>query len=120
RYEPCGLNQIYSLRYGTVPIVRATGGLDDTIKAAPAPDATGFKFHDYNGGALLEAVRQGGQVLTLPKVWGAMMVRGMQQDFSWAASAAEYSRLYRDVASFGTAEHSNLQDEEINGRSKYA
>ncbi len=53
RYEPCGLNQIYSLRYGTVPVVRATGGLEDTIVAAPEPEATGFKFLDYNGSALL-------------------------------------------------------------------
>jgi starch synthase len=120
RYEPCGLNQIYSLRYGTVPVVRATGGLEDTIKAAPAPDSTGFKFHDYNGEALLEAVRQASRSWTRRKDWTAMMVRGMQQDFSWIASAAEYSRLYRNVASFGTAEHSNFQDEEINGRSKYA
>ena len=52
RYEPCGLNQIYSLKYGTVPVVRATGGLDDTIE-----DSTGFKFRDYSGDGLLEAVR---------------------------------------------------------------
>ena len=61
RYEPCGLNQIYSLRYGTVPVVRATGGLDDTIEPfdrAPAGRGTGFKFEEYTGGALLGAVRQ--------------------------------------------------------------
>jgi starch synthase len=100
RYEPCGLNQIYSLRYGTVPVVRATGGLEDTIDAAPGPEATGFKFHDYNGKALVEAVRLACRTWTGRKAWTAMMVRGMQKDFSWAASAAEYSRLYRDVASF--------------------
>ncbi len=54
RYEPCGLNQIYSLRYGTVPVVRATGGLDDTID-----EETGFKFRDYSGSALLDAIRGG-------------------------------------------------------------
>ncbi|HWF08053.1 MAG TPA: glycogen synthase GlgA [Bryobacteraceae bacterium] len=100
RYEPCGLNQIYSLRYGTVPVVRATGGLEDTIEAAPGPGATGFKFHDYNGKALVEAVRLACRMWTGRKAWTAMMVRGMQKDFSWAASAAEYSRLYRNVASF--------------------
>jgi len=120
RYEPCGLNQIYSLRYGTVPVVRATGGLEDTITAEPASDATGFKFHDYNGKALLKAVRRACSAWTRSQDWTAMMVRGMQRDFSWAASAAEYSRLYRNVASFGMAEHSNFQDEEINGRSKHA
>lgn len=107
-YEPCGLNQIYSLRYGTIPVVRATGGLEDTIHAAPAPNSTGFKFRDYNGEALLKAVRLACRTWKRPEEWKAMMVRGMQQDFSWAASAAEYSRLYRNVASFGTAEHSNF------------
>jgi starch synthase len=108
RYEPCGLNQIYSLRYGTVPVVRATGGLDDTITAAPAPDATGFKFLDYNGSALLEAIRQACRQWTGRKAWAEMMVRGMQKDYSWTASAGEYSRLYRKIASSGAAGDSNL------------
>ena len=94
RYEPCGLNQIYSLRYGTVPVVRATGGLDDTITASPPREATGFKFLDYNGKALLTAVRQAGAKWKDRKAWMAMMMRGMQKDFSWAASAKEYSLLY--------------------------
>jgi starch synthase len=98
RYEPCGLNQIYSLRYGTVPVVRATGGLDDTITAAPARDATGFKFHDYNGKALLAAIRQAEVKWTDRQAWMAMMVLGMQKDFSWTASAREYSALYTDLA----------------------
>jgi starch synthase len=89
RYEPCGLNQIYSLRYGTVPVVRATGGLDDTID-----ESTGFKFSDYNGMALLEAIRAACRAWADRKAWSAMMVRGMRKDFSWTASAAEYSRLY--------------------------
>jgi starch synthase len=98
RYEPCGLNQIYSLRYGTVPVVRATGGLDDTIVAAPAPDATGFKFVDYNGYALLEATRQACRNFTNRKAWTALMARGMRKDFSWTASAGEYSKLYQKIA----------------------
>jgi starch synthase len=89
RYEPCGLNQIYSLRYGTVPVVRATGGLDDTID-----EGTGFKFREYSGQALLEAVRSAVEVFADRPGWEAMMRRGMQKDFSWRASAAQYSALY--------------------------
>jgi len=108
RYEPCGLNQIYSLRYGTVPVVRATGGLDDTIVGAPASSATGFKFPDYNGNALLETIRQACGKWTGRKAWAAMMVRGMQKDFSWTASAGEYSQLYRRIASSGAVSDSNF------------
>ena len=89
RYEPCGLNQIYSLRYGTVPVVRATGGLDDTIE-----EGTGFKFGEYAGTALAEAVRAAVQAFGDRKEWEAMMQRGMRKDFSWKASAAAYSALY--------------------------
>jgi starch synthase len=90
RYEPCGLNQIYSLRYGTVPVVRATGGLDDTID-----DGTGFKFVDYSGQALLVAVRSALRVFSDSGAWREMMRRGMEKDFSWQASAKQYSALYR-------------------------
>jgi starch synthase len=90
RYEPCGLNQIYSLRYGTVPIVRATGGLDDTIDTE-----TGFKFLEYSGSALLEAIRAALAAYQDKKGWRRMMVNGMKRNFSWDASAAEYSALYR-------------------------
>ncbi|HTA40864.1 MAG TPA: glycogen synthase GlgA [Bryobacteraceae bacterium] len=99
RYEPCGLNQIYSLRYGTVPVVRATGGLDDTITAFPASTATGFKFVDYNGEALLDAVRQACALWENDTAWRQMMVRGMKKDFSWTASANQYSTLYAELAS---------------------
>jgi starch synthase len=104
RYEPCGLNQIYSLRYGTVPVVRATGGLDDTVTAWPLDrttggQATGFKFHDYNGKALLEAITQACASWKDRKAWTAMMVRGMRKDFSWTASASEYSGLYGKLVS---------------------
>ncbi len=92
-YEPCGLNQIYSLRYGTVPVVRATGGLDDTID-----EDTGFKFHDYTGAALLEAVRAALDAYQDREQWTRMMLAGMRKDFSWNASAVEYSALYRRLA----------------------
>ena len=101
RYEPCGLNQIYSLRYGTVPVVRATGGLDDTITSTPPARATGFKFVAYNGKALREAVEEACRLWEDRKAWTAMMLRGMDKDFSWAASAAEYSRLYDSLANPG-------------------
>ena len=97
RYEPCGLNQMYSLRYGTAPVVRATGGLDDTVQGWPAAGATGFKFVDYNGSALLHSIREACGLWMDRKAWKAMMVRGMQKDFSWTASAVEYSRLYREM-----------------------
>jgi starch synthase len=89
RYEPCGLNQIYSLKYGTVPVVRATGGLDDTID-----EYTGFKFTDYNGVALLAAIRDACQAWEDHGAWTARMVRGMSKDFSWTQSALAYSELY--------------------------
>ena len=90
RYEPCGLNQIYSLRYGAVPVVRATGGLDDTIEAG-----TGFKFAEYSSQALFGSVREAIAAFADPEGWQAMIRRGMAKDFSWKASAGAYSALYR-------------------------
>jgi len=92
RYEPCGLNQIYSLRYGTVPVVRATGGLDDTIE-----EGTGFKFWGYSAESLFLAVRVAAQTFANPEPWQEMMRRGMRKDFSWRASAAAYSALYQQL-----------------------
>ena len=97
RYEPCGLNQIYSLKYGTVPVVRATGGLDDTIDAFdPATGrGTGFKFQAYDGAALLGAIQEALAIFrNEPDVWRRIQLNGMAMDFSWQASAIEYARLY--------------------------
>ena len=97
RYEPCGLSQIYSLKYGTVTVVRATGGLDDTIDAFnPATGrGTGFKFQAYDGGALLGAIHQALAIFrNEPAVWRRIQTNGMAKDFSWQASAIEYARLY--------------------------
>src|SRR5437588_7868491 len=96
RYEPCGLNQIYSLKYGTVPVVRATGGLDDTIEPwNPATGTgTGFKFSEYNGEALLGSVREALAAFANRGNWEKLMRNGMKKDFSWAASAKEYVRVY--------------------------
>jgi len=93
RYEPCGLNQMYSLKYGTVPVVRATGGLDDTID-----EDTGFKFREYSGEALLTAVRAAVEAFADRNSWRKRMCRGMEKDFSWRTSAAAYSELYRHVS----------------------
>jgi starch synthase len=92
RYEPCGLNQMYSLRYGTVPVVRATGGLDDTIKAE-----TGFKFFDYSEWAFRDALRAACAAYADQGRWMEMMRRGMRENFSWDVSAARYAELYREL-----------------------
>jgi starch synthase len=103
RYEPCGLNQIYSLRYGTPPVVRATGGLADTIVNASeenirAGTGTGFSFHDYTAHALYETVKW---ALTLyrtrPADFQSVVRNAMKQDWSWTRSAVKYEELYRRV-----------------------
>ncbi len=96
-YEPCGLNQIYSLRYGTVPIVRATGGLDDTVEQFdPATSkGTGFKFREYGGEAMLETLRVAiGVYRSDPNAWRVLMRNGMAQDYSWTNAAREYVKVY--------------------------
>ena len=96
RFEPCGLNQIYSLRYGTVPIVRATGGLDDTVqKFVPrTQQGTGFKFESYEGSALLECIRTALKVFRDERAWRVVQANGMNRDYSWKASASAYVTLY--------------------------
>jgi starch synthase len=94
RYEPCGLNQIYSMKYGTVPVVRATGGLDDTVQPFDGHAGTGFKFSRYSADALLTAIREAVETYHRPALWGQLMHNCMHKDFSWAASAAEYVKIY--------------------------
>ncbi len=96
RYEPCGLNQIYSLKYGTVPVVRATGGLDDTIETwdPRTKKGTGFKFSEYSGEALLATIRTALNAYQDRSAWQILMRNGMAKDFSWTASAREYVRVY--------------------------
>jgi starch synthase len=97
RYEPCGLNQMYSMKYGTVPVVRATGGLDDSVEEYDPRTGrgTGFKFVAYDGPALLSAIRQALSVFRNdPAVWRRIQLNGMAQDFSWQVSAIEYAKLY--------------------------
>jgi starch synthase len=94
RYQPAGMSQIYSLRYGTVPVVRATGGLDDTIDEQPLGGGNGFKFWGYNSSALLDALLRALSTFRNKEEWTQMMKRGMAQNFSWDAPAKEYIRVY--------------------------
>jgi starch synthase len=96
RYEPCGLNQIYSLKYGTVPVVRATGGLDDTIENwnSKTGKGTGFKFTPYAGDALLTTIKAALAAFKDKNAWQCLMRNGMAKDYSWAVSAKEYARVY--------------------------
>lgn len=96
RYEPCGLNQMYSLRYGTVPVVRATGGLVDTVEDynAEADTGVGFVFEEYTAEAMMVAVRRAVEAFADEKAWARLVRRGMDLDFSWGASAAKYAELY--------------------------
>ena len=98
-YEPCGLNQMYSMRYGTVPIVRATGGLDDTVEQFDprAGTGTGFKFGPYEAGALLEKIREALYFYTRPDDWQKIQRNGMLVDNSWTAAAKRYLELYQDI-----------------------
>jgi len=98
-YEPCGLNQMYSLRYGTVPVVRATGGLDDTIEEydAATGQGTGFKFSSYTGAALLGSLSRALAVYQDSAQWTRLMRNGMAKDFSWDRSAREYRKLYEGL-----------------------
>jgi len=99
-YEPCGLNQMYSMRYGTVPVVRATGGLDDTVQHFNPADGTGngFKFGPYDAGALLEKIREALYFYSRPEQWQKIQHNGMLLDNSWAAAAKKYIELYQEMA----------------------
>lgn len=104
RFEPCGLSQLYSLRYGTVPIVRAVGGLVDTVvDTNPATimneTATGFHFHHYTPAAFLSAIRRALKLYADDQAWGAIVERGMTQDWSWLKSAHQYVDLYQRAMS---------------------
>lgn len=99
RYEPCGLNQIYSLKYGTVPIVRATGGLDDTVQDfnPVSGEGNGFKFTDYSSSSLLQAIKRALKAYENRPLWEQLMIRGMSLDFSWASSARAYLNVYEQA-----------------------
>jgi len=98
-YEPCGLNQMYSMRYGTVPIVRATGGLDDTVQQfdPETGTGTGFKFGPYEARALLEKIREALYFYARPDDWQMIQRNGMLIDNSWTAAAKKYLELYQEI-----------------------
>ncbi len=102
-YEPCGLNQLYSLKYGTVPVVHETGGLADTIvnldhNSQTHHTANGFSFREYHSDALLAALRRASDVYCHnPELWEQVVATGMRQDWSWSQSARVYSALYEKI-----------------------
>jgi starch synthase len=106
RYEPCGLTQMYALKYGTVPVVRATGGLDDTIGQynPKTGDGNGFKFGPYKPAAFIEAIQNAVDLFQDGKAWKKLVANGMRADFSWDRSAKSYLALYRSVIEMRTSE----------------
>lgn len=104
RYEPCGLSQIYSLKYGTIPLVRATGGLDDTIQDYNSKDGTGngFKFGEYKANAFLDKVKEALKIFSKREKWDQLMKNAMSEDFSWERSAKVYLGLYEKALSMRT------------------
>lgn len=98
-HEPCGLNQMYSLAYGTVPIVRATGGLGDTISEfdVDSGEGLGFRFDDYTADAMMAAIEKAMEVYTNKEAWEKLQVNGMEKDYTWLRSAAEYEEVYRNL-----------------------
>ena len=95
RFEPCGLNQLYSLQYGTIPIVHKTGGLGDTVESWSPGSGTGFVFDQYGVKQLRQTIRQALEVYSDKPEWKELIARAMGQDFSWAISAAQYFKLYK-------------------------
>jgi starch synthase len=103
RYEPCGLTQMYALKYGTVPLVRATGGLNDTIKSfdEKTGNGNGFKFGSYSAEALLKEIEKAVSLFNDKKAWKKLMSNGMNSDFSWDRSAKSYLDLYLSIMKKG-------------------
>lgn len=99
-FEPCGLNQMYSMRYGTVPVVRATGGLDDTVTSFDRMYAagTGYKFERYSSPAMLDSLYEALYCYAEPDVWRTIQLNGMNVDNSWSAAARRYVELYRAIS----------------------
>lgn len=97
KFEPCGLSQLIAMRYGSLPVVRATGGLEDTVTGYPLDNSTGFKFWGYNGWDMLNAIKTALWVYQDKYVLNAMRKSAMEADFSWKKSAAEYLRLYKEL-----------------------
>ncbi len=97
RFEPCGLSQLIAMKYGTIPIVRATGGLDNTVIGYPAENADGFKFYNYNAHDMLNSIKQAIDIYKDKKEWKKLVKNAMKADFSWAKSAVEYNNIYKEL-----------------------
>ena len=99
RYEPCGLTQMYALKFGTIPLVRATGGLDDTVVPFDprTKEGNGFKFGPYKADAFLKAIQYAIDLFKAPEIWKSLVSNAMKEDFSWDKSAHAYLELYRSV-----------------------
>jgi starch synthase len=102
RFEPCGLGQLISLRYGSIPVVRQTGGLADTIQDfdPSTGDGNGFAFERYNQVDLYTAIVRAIENFKYPETWRQLQTLGMQADFSWTASARRYEEIYRKAIDF--------------------
>jgi starch synthase len=98
-YEPCGLTQMYALKYGTVPVGRATGGLNDTIAQfdVKTGKGNGFKFGPFEPTAFLASIQQALDLFKKPKAWARLMANGMDSNFSWDSSAGKYLELYHSL-----------------------
>ena len=97
RYEPCGLTQIYALRFGTPPVATNLGGLSDTIVPYPHPECTGFTFPEATAESFLQSIRQAVEVFDRPQEWDQIKKRAMLADFSWERSASRYLEVYREL-----------------------
>jgi starch synthase len=97
KFEPCGLSQLIAMKYGSLPVVRATGGLEDTIVGYPLPDSTGFKFWGYDGWSMMQAIHCANNVYQDKYTFNAMRKTAMEADFSWKRSTTEYLNLYKNL-----------------------
>jgi starch synthase len=113
-FEPCGLSQLIALRYGTIPVVRATGGLADTIvDTDESSEGYGFVFNEFSASALLEAVYRAIKAYRDTKRWRNIVEKAMRQDFSWTRSAQTYQTLYESLRRDKRARHrKNLAEDE--------
>jgi len=112
-YEPCGLTQIYAMKYGTIPLVHSTGGLADTVTDADRDGGTGFVFDDYDAGALDDTIARATERYGHHRQWRPLMVRAMHQDFSWRQSALRYEELYHELAGTQLDESAADDEEEV-------
>lgn len=97
-FEPCGLSQMIAMRYGSLPVVRATGGLEDSVTGYPLDNSNGFKFWGYDSGAMIDAINCAMSVYKDKYTFGAMRKSAMEVDFTWKKSAAEYLKMYKELS----------------------